>query len=251
VLCLPGLVSPNRTYDELGPALATDDRLVIAVSLRGRGRSDRDPTGATYDLDWYVDDVLAVLDLLGLDCPVVIGTSLGGLTAMWTEWRHPGSFAGFALNDVGPELAPSGLDRIRSHAGKQGPVGLWAGAVDAVKAANGDVFPDRDDEEWDRSVRQRWHEWPDGRVEPDHDPAVATGRLSQDDPWAVFTALLDLPVLLVRGALSDLLAPETVELMQAFHPLMELVEVPRQGHSPDLTHPLALAGLHRLLDRVG
>src|SRR5262245_20832300 len=83
VLVIPGLTRSNAELSAVALDLC-DDRQVATLSLRGRGRSDRDPTGETYALDQYVEDVLVVLDDLGWDRAVFVGTSLGGLISLWT-----------------------------------------------------------------------------------------------------------------------------------------------------------------------
>lgn len=246
VLCLPGLTRTNRDFEHVTEAWAAD-RLVAAVSLRGRGRSGVDPTGASYALDTYVDDVIAVLDDIGIDRAVLIGTSLGGLLALWTAYRHPTRVAGLVLNDIGPELQQEGLDRIRSYAGKLPPVADWDEAVAQTRALGRADFPDWGDDEWAYATRLRYRETPDRRVVLDHDPVVAAGRLATDDPWAVFAAVAEHPMLLVRGALTDLLAPATVAQMQAFHSGLEVVEVPNRGHAPTLGEPVAADAVRRFL----
>jgi pimeloyl-ACP methyl ester carboxylesterase len=249
VVCLPGLTRNNRDFEDVAPRLAVD-REVVAVSLRGRGRSDVDPSGGSYALDVYVDDVVAVLDQLGLARVVLVGTSLGGLTSLWFAARHPHRVAGVVLNDVGPELQAEGLARIRSYAGKLPPVSSWEEAAAQARSIGEAAFPDWTDADWERAARQRYRER-GGMVEADHDPAVASGRLSDEDPWYVFAVSAGIPMLLLRGELTDLLAPSTVERMRAFHPGLEVVEVPVRGHAPMLDEPVAIAALTDFLAGVG
>jgi pimeloyl-ACP methyl ester carboxylesterase len=246
LLCVPGLTQNNRAFEPVAPALATD-RLVAALSLRGRGRSDRDPTGASYALDQYVEDVVAVLDDLGWPRAALLGTSLGGLTSLWTAWRAPERVERLVLNDVGVELQEDGLRRIARDARNVTPVGSWAEAATQARAVGAIVFPDYTGDDWAAVARQRYVEADDGRIVLDYDPAVASGRLADDDPLLVLGACADLPILLVRGALTDLLAPETVDLMRAVVPGMAVVEVPNRGHAPSLTEPVALDALVRFL----
>jgi pimeloyl-ACP methyl ester carboxylesterase len=237
VVCIPGLTRNGRDFEAVAPALAAD-RLVAVVDLRGRGRSGWDPSGESYALDTYVDDVVHVLDDLGLVRALVVGTSLGGFVAMWLAARHPARVAAVVLNDIGPELQTEGLERIRSYAGQLPDVTGWSDAVAQTRLVGEVAFPDYTDADWERTARRLYRET-DGRVAIDHDPGVAAGRLSQDDPWEIFVASRELPMLLVRGALTDLLAPTTVAQMVALHPRLEVVEVPNRGHAPTLEEPVA------------
>ena len=248
VLCLPGLTHNERAFEDVAPRLATG-RMVAAMSFRGRGRSGRDPTGASYALDAYVGDALAVVDALGWGAAVWLGTSLGGLTALWANWRAPERVAAIVLNDVGVALQREGLERIGAYARIVDPVTSWAAAAGRAKEIGDVVFPDFGPDDWMRVARQRWIET-DGGIAPDYDPAIVPGRLPDDDPVLVFTAAAAKPVLLVRGALTDLLAPETVALMRSLAPGMRSVEVPNRGHAPTLTESVAAAALDEFLAAV-
>jgi pimeloyl-ACP methyl ester carboxylesterase len=242
VLCVPGLTQNNKVFERVAPALASD-RPVATLSLRGRGRSGRDATGVSYSLDRYVDDVLVVLDELEWEQAVLLGTSLGGLTSMWTTWRAPERVSALVLNDIGPELQEEGLRRIAAYARNVVPVNTWTEAAAQAKEVGAIVFPDYTDDEWMEAARQRYVETGDGHIVLDYDPAIASGRLPGDDPWLVFAACSDKPLLLIRGALTDLLAPATVELMRAVAPALEYVEVPTRGHAPTLTEAVAADAL--------
>jgi pimeloyl-ACP methyl ester carboxylesterase len=246
VLCIPGLTQNARAFEDVAPGLALE-RAVAVVSLRGRGRSGRDPTGRSYALDRYVDDVLVVLDALGWGEAVLLGTSLGGLTALWANWRAPERVAAIVLNDVGTALQEDGRQRISKNARDVAPARDWGEAAAHTEALGAVVYPDFGPDDWLRLARQRYVETDDGAIVPDYDPAIASGRLADDDPVLVFSAAATKPVLLLRGELTDLLAPETVELMRAVAPGMRVVEVPDRGHSPTLTEPVAQAALAQFL----
>lgn len=102
VVCVPGLTRCARDFTELTSRLA-QDRLAVAVDLRGRGRSDRDPTAQSYTLGVYADDMVQLCDALELERAVWIGTSLGGLVSMDVGALAPNRVAGIVLNDIGPE----------------------------------------------------------------------------------------------------------------------------------------------------
>jgi pimeloyl-ACP methyl ester carboxylesterase len=249
VVCVPGLTRNARDFTEVAAQLA-QDRLVAAVDLRGRGRSGRDPSGGSYTLGVYADDMVHLCDALELDRPAWIGTSLGGLVAMHVGSAAPNRVAGIVLNDIGPELAPEGLARIQSYAGKQQDVASWSEAMEQVRQVSEDQTPGLSQDEWLEQAHQRYRELPDGRIVADYDPAIVSGPPSELDPWWVFERLAALPLLVLRGELSDLLGADTVRTMELLHPGMHTVEIPGRGHAPLLNEPAAVESIRAFLDDV-
>jgi pimeloyl-ACP methyl ester carboxylesterase len=248
-VCIPGLTRNARDFTELGERLAKD-RQVVAVDLRGRGRSGRDPTAATYAVATYAADVLQICAALGLDRAVWIGTSLGGMVSMYAASRQPSRIAGIVLNDIGPALASEGVARISAYAGKQGPVDSWEAAVAQVRMVSEQQAPGLSEAAWRREARRRYRETDDGRVVLDYDQGIVNGPPPTEDPWDWFGRLDDLPLLLLRGELSDLLSADTAQRMLAGHPAMRLVEVPERGHAPLLDEPAALEAIDAFLEDV-
>jgi pimeloyl-ACP methyl ester carboxylesterase len=246
VVCIAGLTRNSRDFEALAPDLAVD-RLVLAVDLRGRGRSGSDPSARTYTVSTYADDVARVIDAFGLDRVVVIGTSLGGLTAMWLGSVHPERLAGIVLNDIGPELQPEGLARVASYAGKLAPTSTWDEAVAQSRSVSEAALPGLSDDDWATIARQRYRERPDGAVVIDHDAGITNGPPAAEDPWWVFERLAGIPILVLRGATTDLLAPATVEAMARLHPGLVAVDVPDRGHAPTLEEPVARTALQEFL----
>lgn len=251
VLCLHGLTRNARDFDELAPRLAAAGRRVLAADMRGRGLSDRDPR-ARYALPVYADDVACLLDAAGLARAVVVGTSMGGLIAAELALRHPGRIAGAVVNDVGPELDPAGLARIAGYAGRPSAAADWAAAADDARRLNAHALPHYGPADWDRMAR-RLFRWSGGRPVLDYDPAIA--RPAPDlppahEPWAAWAALAAAgPVLLLRAARSDILAPGTARRMAAAGDVL-LVEVPGVGHAPMLDEPAAARAIDRFLRRL-
>ena len=170
VVCIPGLTRTGRDFTGLATELA-QDRLVLAVDLRGRGRSDYDPTKRSYRLEIYAHDVGRILDDFGVEKASLIGTSLGGLTAIWLGAAHPDRVAAIVLNDIGPEIQPEGAARIAAYAGRLAPVRSWDDAVVQTRLVSEDAAPGLSDDDWLAVARQRYREEPDGTVVLDHDPA--------------------------------------------------------------------------------
>ena len=249
LLCLAGLTRNARDFTDLGTRLGAQ-RLVVAADVRGRGRSGYDPTRQSYSLPTYQRDVLSVCDDLGLDRVVLLGTSMGGRVAMGTAAGSPERVAGLVLNDIGPTVEEPGLVRISSYAGKLEPVADWAAAVAQARLLGEEQTPGLSDDEWVREARQRYGTNADGLLAPDHDPGIIDGPVPTEDPWEVFDALGDLPVLVLRGATSDILSAATVEEMRARHPGLVSVDVPGRGHAPLLDEPEAVAALDSFLAEV-
>ena len=124
VLCLPGLTRNARDYEELAERLAGDWR-VICVELRGRGDSAYAKDSGTYNPMQYLEDLSELFDQAGLKRVVAIGTSLGGLLTMLLAATTPERLAGALLNDIGPEVNPEGIERIRNYVGQARNFPTW------------------------------------------------------------------------------------------------------------------------------
>ena len=255
VLCLHGLTRNGRDFDGLAQRLAGDWR-VITVDFRGRGRSDQDPDPGRYVPPTYAGDVLQLLDLLGIEQAVFVGTSLGGIVTMIVAAMAPDRIAGALLNDVGPELSAAGLDRIRGYVGKPVLFADWGEAARGFAAKYGDVHPAYGEAEWLAYAKRVAHETGRG-IELDYDMAVAQPFMQMDektasavDAWPLYRALEGRPVTILRGALTDLLSPETAMRMAENVSGAELVTVANVGHPPDFDEPESIAAVDRLLERV-
>ncbi len=255
VVCLHGLTRNAADFEHLCEYFQDRCR-VLAIEQRGRGQSDRDPDPSHYEVGRYVQDTLGMLHALGIERPVLVGTSMGGLMSMLMLAAAPDRYRGAVLNDIGPVVEASGLARIQGYVGQGQPVATWDEAAAVAKASNGDAFPDFTDEDWLAFARRLFRECEDGRLELDYDAAIAqplnanASTAVPPDLWAVFDAMGEVPLLLVRGALSDILSAATVEEMQRRHTALQAVEVPRVGHAPMLDEPEALAAIETFLARV-
>jgi pimeloyl-ACP methyl ester carboxylesterase len=240
VVCLPGLTRTLEDFDVLAPALAHDaaaPRRVIALSLRGRGQSSRDPNPENYAVPVEAADVLTVAAALGIDRAVIVGTSRGGLIALTLGAMQPAFLAGVVFNDIGPRLDMAGLVRIKGYAGRITRPASWAEAVANHQAVFGREFPNVTEAGWLAWAKRAWRE-EDGRFKGTCDPQVAGSLATLDEAtplpelWPLFDALPDSPLMVIRGALSNLLSAATVAEMQTRRPRLETVEVPDEGHAP-------------------
>jgi pimeloyl-ACP methyl ester carboxylesterase len=251
LLCLPGLTRNGRDFAALAERLAGPYRL-LCPDQRGRGLSDRDPDPSHYQPPRYVADMAWLLDRLGVAQVTVIGTSLGGMMGVMLAAWQPQRVRAVLLNDVGAVLEPEGLARIAGYVGRQPVVNSLAEAVALTAAANAAVFPDWSEPDWRRMVLATWR-GEDGQWRPDYDPEIAQGLSngSAAPPlWPLFEAVRELPMLLLRGELSDLLSRDTVAQMRQRLPSLTAQEVPRRGHAPTLDEPLAWQALCDWLERL-
>ena len=253
LLMLHGLTRNARDFERVAARYAAEWR-VIVPDFRGRGLSQWDPKSSNYMPATYAGDVMQLLGELGIERAVFLGTSLGGLVTMVVATVAPQLIAGTMLNDVGPELDLSGIDRIKSYVGKPVLFRDWDEVADRLRDRAGDVYPSYDSEDWLRFARRTCRPT-DGGVEFDYDMAIAEPFHSANsgeapDIWPYYRALGGSPVLVLRGELSDLLADAALERMQSEIPDVEIVTVPNVGHAPDLDEPAAVAAIDRLLERV-
>jgi len=253
VLCLHGLTRNSADFEDLAPHLAARRR-VLAMDVRGRGRSERDPNWRNYHPGTYVADTLSLLDRERLARVVLIGTSMGGIISMMLAAERPWAPAGLVLNDIGPVIDPAGLARIAGYVGKAGPAASWEEARDQVRAINEIALPGLSDADWMRFARRTYSEDDSGRPVPPYDPMIATAMAEAGaapaDLWPVFERLGDIPILVIRGESSDILAAETVREMRSRHPDVTAVEVPGRGHAPMLDESAALSAIEQFLARA-
>ena len=241
VLCLHGLTRNSRDFHALAQSLTGHFR-VLVPEQRGRGRSEYDHDPARYAIMQYVLDMRGLLNELGVESVAVVGTSMGGLMTFALNALYPGVVTRAVINDIGPEIAEAGLERIKSYVGIAGPFADWSDATRYLKQVSADIFPLWDDEQWAGFARQCYVER-DDQIEIDYDPCIAeplAGESSDTEAqtlWSLFEAMAGVPTLLVRGALTDLLSLSCVEKMQLIHSDMELLTVPDVGHAPMLNEP--------------
>jgi pimeloyl-ACP methyl ester carboxylesterase len=254
LLCLPGLTRNARDFAQLAARLAGEWR-VLCPDLRGRGDSAYAKDPASYNPLQYADDLELLLAEQQIERFVAIGTSLGGLLVMLLAARAPKRIAGAVLNDVGPELAPAGLARIRDYIGQARSYPTWMHAARAVEETQALAFPDYQASAWLAMAKRVMVVGGSGRIVFDYDMKIAEAFTPPSgepaaDWWPAFLALQGRPVTVLRGALSDVLTAEAQQQMVARLPGAEAVTVPRVGHAPMLDEPAALAAVDRLLAQI-
>jgi len=254
VLCLPGLTRNSRDFEALALRLQRAGRRVLTPDLRGRGRSQYDPNWSNYQPTTYLGDLAALQAAAGAERVVVVGTSLGGLLAMLIAATRPDAIAGAVLNDVGPEIASEGLQRIAQYVGRHTPVGSWEEAAAQARATYGLALPGLSDAEWLDFARRGYVEV-DGVPRLDMDPMIgeavrAAPSGAAPDLWPVYGALRPLPTLAVRGEISDVLSEATFDRMAREKPDLRRVTVARRGHPPLLDEPECVVAIDEFLSAV-
>jgi pimeloyl-ACP methyl ester carboxylesterase len=250
LLCLHGLTRNARDFEEFAEH-HSPDRRVLTLDFRGRGLSGYDPQPSRYTPITYVGDVLQLLDQLKIDRAIFVGTSLGGLVTMVMAVTAPQRIAGAILNDVGPDVAPGGIDRILAYVGKDVRFKSWDEAADAIARNYGASFDRYTHADWVDMAKRNCRE-ENGEICFDYDMAIAEpfktlGAAPRVDLWPLFTALGQKPLLVIRGAKSDLLTVETAAKMQQVAPAIKLVAVAGVGHAPELNEPEAVAAIDQFL----
>lgn len=254
VLCLPGFTRNSKDFAELASDLS-EHRQVLCPDLRGRGQSDHEPDIERYQPQVYLEDTWELLAVKSVQRVVVIGTSLGGLLAMMMAATRPAAVAGVVLNDVGPEIAPQGLERISDYIGRLPEVHSWPEALAQSKAVYGLALPNLTDVEWEQFTRRQYADDGQGGVQREYDSKLGdalrrTGRIS-GTAWELFAALKNIPTLAFRGAISDILSPSVYDKMAEVKPDLVRVVVPYRGHVPLLNEPECRGALEEFLVDLG
>ncbi|NNL86475.1 MAG: alpha/beta hydrolase [Myxococcales bacterium] len=227
MVLLHGLRAYAHWFDAFAEAVK-DRYRVLALDQRGRGDSDRAPDG-DYTREAYVRDLEAFVDALGLERFIILGHSMGGLNGIHYASRHPERVIALINVDVGPDIDPAGLERIRKELGETpDSFASWEDAAAFLVKRH----PRASEEH--RAIRLRWmfRESPDGTIAWRIDPAIFDPNLradSRDETWAAWKGL-GCPTLIVRGGVTDILTEETCEEMVAALPNSRWVEVPEAGH---------------------
>jgi pimeloyl-ACP methyl ester carboxylesterase len=237
LMCVHGLTRLGRDFDRLARALAGRYR-VVCPDVVGRGHSDwlREP--AYYAVPQYASDMVALLARLNVERVDWVGTSMGGLIGIALAGQAGSPIRQLVINDVGPRLGPAAIARIGSYVGQPVSFANLDEAVDyqSVTAA---PFGLKTREDWRELVAPTLREV-DGRLVFRYDPAIAVpfrtvtpeaAAAGEEATWALYDRITA-RTLLVRGAQSDLLSPETAAEMAVRGPRPRVAEVPDVGHAP-------------------
>jgi pimeloyl-ACP methyl ester carboxylesterase len=253
VLCLHGLTRNSRDFEDLAPHLQKHFR-VIAPDVRGRGLSARDPNPQNYQPAIYLQDILTLIDTVAAQRVAVIGTSMGGLLAMMMAVRSGDRVSGLVLNDMGPEVDPNGLERIKGYAGRLPSPKNWDEAIAQTRSMFGEAWPNLSTERWSALTRRGYREDEKGGLSVDADPMI--GEMLREAPaasanlWPFWKALRGIPMLAIRGAQSDILSAATFAKMKLENPELVQLEVAQRGHVPLLDEPECITAIDAFLEQI-
>ena len=247
IVCLPGLARTAADFHPLATALAADPakpRLVLAVDYRGHGQSQYDRNHNNYTIRVALADLSAVLAALEITSAIFVGTSFGGVLAMMLAVLPPIAVAGVLLNDIGPVMEPRGLMRIKSYVGKLPIARNFEEGAEILRWLFEAQFTKLTPQDWIAFAQRTWREHR-GALMPNHDLKLARalrGLSLERLPtlWDQFDALAHIPLMVIRGANSDMLASTTVNAMLARRDQLEVVVIPDQGHAPLLADPMVI-----------
>jgi pimeloyl-ACP methyl ester carboxylesterase len=246
MLLLHGFGNEAHVWDDFAPEVAPYYR-VLALDHRGHGDSDRDPE-RRYGYDALVRDVQAVADHLGIERLVVVAHSMGGRTAIRFAGKHPERMAGLVIVDAGPDLDWRGALKIRDDAARAPDSFASLREYENLLAT---ALPMAPPEAIARLARHALRRREDGRFEHKLDPVFRAGirrdadaqqmaresRGDADELWAAL-ARIPCPTLVVRGAASDVLSPETADRMvDEVLPDGTLAVVPQAAHAVMVENP--------------
>ncbi|HEX6978340.1 MAG TPA: alpha/beta hydrolase [Alphaproteobacteria bacterium] len=241
VVCVHGLTRNGRDFDALAMNLAGRGFRVVAPDLPGRGRSGWVGTPAAYGYPLYMAAAVALIARLGTDSVLWVGTSLGGILGMLLAGQAGTPIAGLVINDVGPFIPREALQRIAGYVGAD-PRFEGFGEVEAYLRRIHAPFGNLTDAQWRHLAAHSAIPAEHGRLKLHYDPAIAVPFAAKELGDAVMWPAwdeIDCPTLVLRGAQSDLLLPDTAHEMTrrgkaAQAGRVRLVEIPDCGHAPAL-----------------
>ena len=252
VIAWHGLARTGRDMDELAQYFSARGFRVICPDTIGRGLSQWSPLpDEEYQLSFYARIADALCDALQLGRVHWVGTSMGGAVgtvcaSSLFEPRMKARIASLVLNDNAPQLAQAAIERIRAYAG-QPPAFDTVAELEAFFRTVYKPYGWLSDAQWRRLTESSTRRLPDGRVTPHYDPAMVRQFSAHDNDYLIWPHYdaIEVPVLCLRGAESDLVLPGVVEEMRRRGPgvagRLQVIEVPGCGHAPALNVAAQLA----------
>ncbi len=235
VICVHGLTRNGRDFDRLAAVLA-ETRRVVCPDVVGRGKSDwlRDPE--QYQIPQYIADMAALIARMDVGWVDWVGTSMGGLIGMALAATPKTPIRRLVLNDVGPFVPKAALQCIGEYCGKAPYFDDLTGLQQYLRIVHAPFGP-LSEAQW-RHLAEHGGRVDDKGLTLAYDPGIGVPfdrpeDLTDIDLWAVWDTIR-CPVLVLRGAHSDLLSHETAQEMAARGPKATVVEIAECGHAPAL-----------------
>ena len=258
VIAWHGLARTGRDMDELAQHLSTRYRVICPDTL-GRGLSQWSPLPEQeYCLSFYAQMAVELFDQLKIEKAHWVGTSMGGAIGTVCasglfQSDMKGRIQSLTLNDNAPQLADAAISRIRAYAGSP-PAFATVLELEAFFRQVYKPYGWLSDAQWRRLTETSTRRLPDGRVTPHYDPAMVQQFINHPDDYLIWDHYdaLDIPVLCLRGAHSDLVLRETTDEMLRRGPgaagLTQVVEINGCGHAPALNVPDQLDRVAAFID---
>lgn len=235
LLCVHGMTRNGRDFDYFAKALM-DDYRVICPDMPGRGKSDWFDIEEDYDYPVYCTDMAALIAHLQANTLDWVGTSMGGMLGIILASMPNTPIRKLVLNDVGPFISKAALKRIAEFVGADPHFDSLDEFERYVREINA-PFGNLTDEQWKHAARFYSRPVAGGKFAPNYDPNISwplkKDPLEDVDLFPIYRAVR-CPTLLLRGAESDVLLPETAREMQNCGPEATLVEFEGIGHVPAL-----------------
>jgi pimeloyl-ACP methyl ester carboxylesterase len=260
VIAWHGLARTGRDMDELAAHLSPRYRVICPDTI-GRGLSQWSPDPKSeYCLAFYARIAAELVAQLGITRAHWVGTSMGGAIGMVCasglfQPALKGCIQTLVLNDTAPQVADAAIERIKSYAGNP-PAFATVRELEAFFRQVYQPYGWLSDAQWRRLTETSTRRLPDGRVTPHYDPAMVQQFVHHPNDYLIWNHYdaLDLPVLCLRGARSDLVLRETTAEMLQRGPGLRgqtrIVEVPDCGHAPALNVPAHLNLVEAFVDAV-
>jgi pimeloyl-ACP methyl ester carboxylesterase len=254
VLAVHGLTRNGRDFDRLAAALSAGPSAgfrVVCPDVVGRGRSDWLAVSAHYTYAQYMADLTALMARLGVAAVDWIGTSMGGLLGMMLAAQPNTPIRRLVLNDVGPLVPRQALLRIASYVG-QDPHFATLEALEAYLRQTYAAFGPLTDADWRHLAINDHRRREGGGFGLCYDPKIGEpfkqGVDRDVDLWSSWDAIT-CPVLVLRGAQSDVLRPDTLAEMQRRGPPVSVASFSGVGHAPALMAEDQIAVVRQWLER--
>ena len=250
VIAWHGLARTGRDMDEIARHLSARFRVICPDTI-GRGLSQWSPAPeAEYCLDFYARLAVSLVDQLGVRELSWLGTSMGGAVGIrLAAGALKGRIRRLVLNDIGPQLGESAVQRIRSYAGSPAQFDRLSELEQYFRTIY-KPYGWLSDEQWRRLTETSVRRTAEGKLTPHYDPKMVlqfTEHPRDYDQWEAWDAI-EVPTLCLRGETSDLLLPEVAEQMRSRGPRALVVTIPGCGHAPALNVPDQFALVERFLN---